>query len=1134
MRTVACILFFFCVCTSITFAQAPKGSSVFSSKASVVLTGEDDPFQNAEPPTLTLIGSQKILHRLEDADQNELANAFVNNISLELFDREHLDGGIQLLRAALEQSPRPGHSAETQLLLVLEILSNSNRTLEALEQAANEFEKISSDELSGEPTIKAEYFFWYAETLRALDHQRKALVYYDSVLSLPIEQELIANSRFRKAELLEEILQFEEARRTYDTLVNSIVPSPLRLLATFRAASLLRSQGKYAAMQNAVRQIKTYLADTTFSSRRTYIEERSNHSPFVSLLRDPSLRNRRIIGERTIDIDSNNTIITPHYPWVYYYLLQASAYSGSNNYDSALYSLQQADSVLAITDSIEIVSDLSQRIYLNHLIEFERGWAELSKNDNLSAAKIFIALSKNDSSSHINNSSTQTSHGLTGTFYNERTNNNATPTASIRRARAIYDDIPARAKFYAGIALFRAGKTGEARDILTVLSQDESAIYSDKARYHLALVEFTSKQMIQAEGLLEPIAHYRTQSGIYAAMLLGDINYRRNNFPKAAEYFAFALANLSTEDTALIAVASLERGLALVPLNVWTEVMRDLRRFVDLSAPGALGLDEGLFWLGRAYLRNDSTEQARLIFQRLLKEFPNNDRQIDAEYGYAWALFRNGNYPQADRSFERVMKLDSISRYAYDALSRRGDAQYAASNIQKAVKIYNQAVDRPTFDNYRTERSMYQLGVLRMKADSARSAINAFNYIINKLPNSDLLDRCYYNIAVASFAIKQPDRANEAINTILKKYKTSVYAPKSAYLLAAEHEREGDYKDAYQAYRKVISGYPNAQEFRLSLFGAINSLVALKRSHDAITLADSFYQKYSSATFASQLLYRKGEIEFASNDFERAKKTFEQFTKKFADDTLYQFSRLMTAKSILAGKGSQETAKEIFLDIAEKNSSSDAAPFAYFELARLAKKNTSGEAPKYYTSAFDFRYYSSDAAPQAMFEYGKYLNDELGKTDSAFVIFDDLTKRYLIETSVGAKAQMQNIAILLDKGKRAEAMTRLQKVAGAHSGDALGAESSLQLADLIYQSGSFKKALDIYDHLRETESLSSDQLGRAYLGSAHSYIKLSEKKKAIILLHRVVSMRGVSSSSKSEAQTLLQTLSPAKKAKKHK
>src|SRR5205085_3926458 len=109
---------------------------------------------------------------------------------------------------------------------------------------------------------------------------------------------------------------------------------------------------------------------------------------------------------------------------------------------------------------------------------------------------------------------------------------------------SFYDDYPMRAKFYAGIALSRAGKNEEARDILTNLSQDPSALYSDKARYHLALVEFKSGRTLQAEQLLMPIALRRTQSGVFASLLLGDIHYRRSSYAKASEYLGFALANL--------------------------------------------------------------------------------------------------------------------------------------------------------------------------------------------------------------------------------------------------------------------------------------------------------------------------------------------------------------------------------------------------------------------------------------------------------------------------------------------------------------------------------------------------------------------------------------------------------------
>jgi tetratricopeptide (TPR) repeat protein len=180
------------------------------------------------------------------------------------------------------------------------------------------------------------------------------------------------------------------------------------------------------------------------------------------------------------------------------------------------------------------------------------------------------------------------------------------------------------------------------------------------------------------------------------------------------------------------------------------------------------------------------------------------------------------------------------------------------------------------------------------------------------------------------------------------------------------------------------------------------------------------------------------------------------------------------------------------------------------------------------------KYYSSDAAPTAMFEYAKYIRDEQSNIDSAVIIFNDLTKRYLIETSVGAKAQLEIVGILLAAGDKQQAMNKLQQVASAHSDDAIGTSSSLQLADLYYQTGAYKKALDGYTHIRETAALSSEQLAQSYLGSGRSYAKLSEKKKAILDLRKVLSMRGISASKKEQAQELLQVLAPAKKTKKKK
>jgi tetratricopeptide (TPR) repeat protein len=246
-------------------------------------------------------------------------------------------------------------------------------------------------------------------------------------------------------------------------------------------------------------------------------------------------------------------------------------------------------------------------------------------------------------------------------------------------------------------------------------------------------------------------------------------------------------------------------------------------------------------------------------------------------------------------------------------------------------------------------------------------------------------------------------------------------------------------------------------------------------------------------------------------------------------------ARYMTARAIIAAKDSRDDARSILTDVTEKNAGSMAASFAYLELARLAKKDDPKASATFYANAFDMRYYSSDAAPQAMYEYAGFVRDVLHSQDSANAVFDELTRRYLIQTNIGARAQLQIVASLIASGEHGKAIARLEKVAAAHSDDAMGATATLDIADQYVALGNHSKALATFDHAREVFDLSGDQLGRSYLGSARAETKLAQKKKAIATLRAMLKVRGIPSSKREQAQALLQTLAPVKKKKpKHK
>ena len=1117
-------------------AQPVERSLPFD-KSAELLSGETgDGLRAFTPPAL--ITDKNLLRELDSYSFGDRKNEFEQLLSLSEFQRSHLLFAQNILRKAIENEPdASAKHSEALLFSSLELLSSPSLKATDIREAGKRLKEISPEVFAYDPMIDGEYKFWLAEVLRSEHDNKGAIAFYDSAIEKNVDGGFGELARFRRAELYEYDLRYIAAAQEFDTLA-SVSGHTLRLYASLRRASLLRSMGKYRELLGEVSRAAILASDTTHLVVPKETGDLRYRSLFESFRQENELRRERIISKPKNLEEADHTqtyMLASQNTNEEILLLKGSAFSGLNQYDSAEYYFEHGERNLA--SKKDSLHSGRERLYLDHAFAFECAWVKLSEGANDEAAQMFFALAQEDTSSATNPLLSGGTFGNTGIFYHdEKISPSGTTTASsipeLDTLRLIYDDYPARARFYAGIALSRAGKTAEARDILTNLSQDRAAIYADKAWYHLALVEFKSGRTLQAEGLLAPIAMRRSQSGVFASILLGDIYYRRSSFAKAAEYFHFALANLPDNDTTLRAFASLERGLSLLPLGSWVESAQDLKLYVSLASDKTTGLDEALFWLGRAYFRSDSITQARNCFKRVLDEFPNSTRLIDAQYGYAWTLFRNGEYKLADREFAKVVEMDSITRYAYDALSRRGDALYAGGDLKKALAIYNLAVDRPTFNEYRTTRSLYQLGVIRMRSDSARSAMNAFQMIISKFPKSDILDRAYYDYAVSAYAIKQGEKGDKAVRMLAIKFKDSPFAPKGIYLAGSEEEHNGNMHDAYANYKKILKDYPNSEEFAPSLFGAVNTLVQLKKYEDAIALADSFFVKSPAALYAPRLLFRKGEIQLLAPDPKKAQQTFEDFNYRFPGDTLLPMAWYMLGKTL--SSSSKDKAYDLYTEVIEKYSHSNAAPYAYLAMARIERNDRANteRAAEYYTKAFDFEYFSSDAAPQAMFEYAGFVRNDLGKADSALRIYDDLTERYLIETTIGGKSQLEASDILLSRSKRSDAVAKLEKIADAQEGYELAAESRLRLGQLYKREGAVKKALVEFDRAREDNTTTNEQLARSYLGSAECHIAIGDKKTAKKILAELLVTRGISQSRRDVARQMLDSIIPKKKKKK--
>ncbi len=1117
-----CIVVFL---AAVTYCQPLTRSKYFAPSSELQTTTKLEEFRIAPFYLQTL--------RDDDRKANETVFGYLTHIrSLRWFEYGSLQYAMNSLRAMRDEPGYHPNKYLADLLAALELLSSSenNRT-----RAHEILEGIPEDAFPTQAYLLDERNYRLAECYMLERKNMLGKQYFAKVIASHTSA-LSYLARIHQSELYEKTGERELAILELDTVAASAQNTPFAYEASIKRLSLLLLSDKNLETAKEIERSERLSAKINKDSL-------GHHSEFSNWLRGKRENDVRIFSKPYSDKNVTDTIVGQYVTSLsgatrtllkgIYFAKIGQRDSALSLYDEALrLSLRSKDSSLEARD---------EREFIRYVSRYERAWTLYESKRFDEAALEFSSLASESGSTTSKQGSQLSSlreQGRYGDNFFEEFEGNASQMLSASEgseSHFYYRDIPERSRYFSAIALSKAGNDDEARSMLTTLSQDKTALYSDKASYHLALIEFRSGRTYQAEALLKPLAMKRTQTGVYSSLLLGDLMYRRASYGRAYELMNFALENIPPSDSALKPYTHLIRGLSGIPLGLWDKSSQDLEMYIrDANATGNnAAIEEALFQYGWACLRSDSTRNAASCFQTIIEKYPLSDRAIDAQYGYAWSLFKESKYQQAEKEFYKILEKDTISRYAYDLLSRVGDGRYAQGEYQKALKIYNLAVDRPTFDRYLVTRAMFQLGLARMRSDSARSAMNAFNYIITKQQQSDLVDRSYYNYAIAAYAIIQNEKAEWAIGELLKQFSNSPYASKGLYLSATQAERRGDNNKALTSYKRFLKEYPNADEFRDALFSTLDLLTENKKESDAVALASEYLRDdtLNKRTYTPELLIKKGQIESQAKKYDNAVATFQSFKLRFGSHPLLPFSYYYTGRTY-SKRGSDDMAKATYQEVIDSFSTSDAASFALLELARNEREsNNYTQAANYYNRAFDYQYFSADAAPQAMFEYGQFCLNELKNEDSAITVFDELTKRYLIETSVGGKAQIEIAGILLDNGKEGEAITRLDKLAIARKGDPMASEVYLKLAGIYRRSGASRKALVAYDNAREETSRTPEQFGRSLVGSAEMLLATGDKRKAKTLLRSTIDNKGVPREYRIKASSLWDSLQPKKKKK---
>jgi len=108
---------------------------------------------------------------------------------------------------------------------------------------------------------------------------------------------------------------------------------------------------------------------------------------------------------------------------------------------------------------------------------------------------------------------------------------------------------------------------------------------------------------------------------------------------------------------------------------------------VETAPPTA----EELLKLAEEHLKKSREEAAEAVLNRILKEYPGSDKEIEVYYRLAEASFNKGEYKTAARRFQQVIDKNSKSPWAAWALLRQGEC-FEEMGQKDNAKIFYQDV----------------------------------------------------------------------------------------------------------------------------------------------------------------------------------------------------------------------------------------------------------------------------------------------------------------------------------------------------------------------------------------------------------------------------------------------------------
>ena len=286
------------------------------------------------------------------------------------------------------------------------------------------------------------------------------------------------------------------------------------------------------------------------------------------------------------------------------------------------------------------------------------------------------------------------------------------------------------------------------------------------------------------------------------------------------------------------------------------------------------------FWKGEIAYRNNKIDDA----VRYLNAFNASGNQgqegsgiKEANYDLGYSYLRKENFNVALGYFQKVVSKVSLtsSSLDQDAYIRTADCIYMNKEYAKAKGMY-EAVIGYSWPN--SDYASFQKAMIAGISNPSEK-IKLLNTLQRLYPSSELIGESNLEIANTLIADEKFREAIPYLNNVISSTNISL-RPKALVRLGLVYYNIDKNNEALDAYKKLITQYPNAPESDEALQNIKAIYVELGRPNDYVDFVKST-GKDVNVSEADSLTYAAAELKYTNGDCPGAIEQFNNYLKQF-------------------------------------------------------------------------------------------------------------------------------------------------------------------------------------------------------------------------------------------------------------